>query len=546
MFDVPEIFLAPRRAFPSIHRMSSIESSAPPKRRGLAIAALAVAFAAAFALFMQDNRFPYFYHPDEWGKARQLVDGTKSLNFNHPLLLLNVAKPLKRLWGRSAGVERPVKMQNAVEAGRTASALFAAIAVCALAIAGYVLGGPLAGIAAALVTATSPLLFEHAHIFKEDAALTMGLALVVMVAALVWKNGARPGLAALLGVCAGLAISAKYVGAFSLFVALPVAICAPGGARGRRIGIFAAALCVTLIVANHQMFTHLGEWRKSFDREVGYSLEGHRGLVAQDSVRYYRDWFWKTVPMTAVVFLGINALNLVTTARRRSLAEWLIFALPFGFTAMLMSSPKISDRYFLPAAVLFHFNALVGVGLAAEWFTRAFGKWRVAGQCAFALVVLLIGWSGHFGKFQTARVQFKSDDRRELEEYLSARAPAGAIIAQDSAVGLPDPEHHKQKGMKREFAHEVLGSEFAPDLGSLEELRAKGVRYVVVTPKKYQRYTGGSMAPGEDPKVREDFARRKAFYTALPQQAKLLKKWPIAEIDTLHPGLELYDLNEKP
>jgi hypothetical protein len=194
--------------------------------------------------------------------------------------------------------------------------------------------------------------------------------------------------------------------------------------------------------------------------------------------------------------------------------------------------------------VLLNFNACVGVGLAAEWFTRAFGKSRFLGQCAFAALALLIGWWGQFGAFRNAVDQFKTDDRRDLETWMSENLPAGAIVAQDAAVGLPDPEHHKQKGMKREFSLEVEGSEFVSDIGTLDELRAKGVRYVATTPKKSQRYTGGGMVPSDE--VKEQFDRRKAFYVALPQQAKRIWQRPMLEIDTLHPGLELYDLNAKP
>ena len=528
--------------------MSSTENSEPavatPAQRWLRAAALLALFVSALVLFTQHNRYPVFYHPDEWGKARQIVDGTKSFNFNHPLLLLNVAKPLKQFWGRSGGLPGHVKLQHAVEAGRTASAIFAAIAVVALAVAGYVLAGPGGAIGVALVTPFHRLLFEHAHIFKEDAAVTMGLALTIMAAVLFWKSPSSPGRAVLLGLCTALAISAKYVGATALLIALPVMLFAPGERHARRLGIFAAALLITIVIANRQMFTHLDQWRKSLDREVGASVEGHRGLVAQAPVSYYVGELKKTVPTAAVIFLALNAFNLVTTARRRSLCDWLIFIFPFAFTAMLMMSPKISDRYILPAAVLFNFNACVGVGLAAEWLTRALGKYRFAGQCAFAALALLIGWSGQFGAFRKTYGQFKTDDRRELETWIVANLPAGAIVAQDAAVGLPDPDHHKQKGMTREFPLDVLGSEFVPDLGTLDELRAKGVRYVATTPKKSQRYTSGGMVPSDE--VKDQFERRKAFYAALPQQAKRLWNRPMLEIDTLHPGLELYDLDAKP
>ena len=49
--------------------MSSTESSAAtPANRGLIAVALVALFAAALTLFTQDNRYPFFYHPDEYGK----------------------------------------------------------------------------------------------------------------------------------------------------------------------------------------------------------------------------------------------------------------------------------------------------------------------------------------------------------------------------------------------------------------------------------------------------------------------------------------------
>jgi len=526
--------------------MASTENSTPAgaarPQDWLPIAALVALFVAALVLFTQHNRYPYFYHPDEYGKSKQIVEGKR--NFNHPLLLLNVAQPLKKLAGKTTADSKPVKLQKGVEAGRRASAIFAALTVVVLAAAAYLLAGPGGALAAAVAMLFHPLLFEHAHIFKEDTALTFGLAFTVFAGAWAWKNPSCPRRMALLGVAAALAISGKYVGFMGLLIALPVVLFAPGEHRARRIGIFAAAFAAVFVLANRQIFTHFGEWRESFDREVGYTLKGHRGLLAQEPVNYYLRWFGLTVPKVAVAFLALNALNLVITGRRRSLAEWTIFLLPFVFTAMLMTSPRISDRYFLPAAVLFNFNACVGVGLAAEWLTRALGKYRFAGQCAFTALALLIGWSGQFGAFRKTYGQFKTDDRRDLETWMTTNLPAGAIVAQDAAVGLPDPDHHKQKGMKREFPLDVLGSEFAPDLGTIDELRAKGVRYVATTPKKSQRYTSGGMVPSDE--VKDQFERRKAFYAALPQQAKRLWNRPMLEIDTLHPGLELYDLDAKP
>ena len=501
-------------------------------------------FVLALGIFTRHNDYPFYYHPDEFGKCKQVVDGTRSFNFHHPLLLLNVASPLKKLAGKGPDTSKPAQLQKAVVAGRRASALFAAVTVAALAVAGYLLGGSGGAFGAGIVMLLFPPLFEHAHIFKEDAAVVMGLALTCMAAALFWIEPECRRRAGLLGVAVGLAVSGKYIGLTALAIALPVILFAPGERRMRRIGIFAAAIAITFIVANRQMFTHLGEWLESFNREFGMSVSGSRGLATQSPVAQYLNWFHLTVPTAAIVFLALNALNLVTTARRRSLADWLIFLFPFAFTAMLMLSPRVSDRYFLPAAVLFNFNALVGVGVSAEWFTRAFGKFRFAGQIAFAAIALSIGWWGQFQLFGKTYAQFQTDDRRELEAWMEANLPPGSKVVQDYAIHLPDADDHKQEGMKRAFKHQVRGHEFVPDLGTLDELRAQGVGYVATTPKKSQRYTSGAMIPRDE--VKEEFERRKAFYTALPQQAKLLWKRGIAEIDTLHPGIELYDLGQKP
>ena len=187
--------------------MSSPESSAhAPARRWLLALALLALFTGALTLFTQQNRYPYFYHPDEYGKCRQIVDGTRSFNFNHPLLLLNVAKPIYKMAGKGTDDGKPAQLQKAVIAGRTASAIFAALTVVALVVAAGLIGGPSAAIGTALVLTFHPLLFEHAHNFKEDTALTMGLAFTCMAALLFWKAPGDRGRAILLGVATACAV----------------------------------------------------------------------------------------------------------------------------------------------------------------------------------------------------------------------------------------------------------------------------------------------------------------------------------------------------
>jgi hypothetical protein len=62
--------------------MASTENSTPAgadrPQDWLPIAALVALFVAALVLFTQHNRYPYFYHPDEYGKSKQIVEGKRN------------------------------------------------------------------------------------------------------------------------------------------------------------------------------------------------------------------------------------------------------------------------------------------------------------------------------------------------------------------------------------------------------------------------------------------------------------------------------------
>jgi len=75
-------------------------------------------FVACTVLNTCHNRFPYFYHPDEPGKVRQVISG--DWNLHHPMLLLQTTK----LFVETTGVPRTE--QPVVEAGRMVSAIFCA------------------------------------------------------------------------------------------------------------------------------------------------------------------------------------------------------------------------------------------------------------------------------------------------------------------------------------------------------------------------------------------------------------------------------------
>src|ERR1041385_4560716 len=99
----------------------------------------AIAAGSALAIFLfflflytRSNTFPSRYHPDEEGKARQILDDYR--NFRHPQLLLEASSLL--VHGRSID-----DVEGTVVAGRWVSAAFAAGAVVALALAAYLEAG---------------------------------------------------------------------------------------------------------------------------------------------------------------------------------------------------------------------------------------------------------------------------------------------------------------------------------------------------------------------------------------------------------------------
>jgi hypothetical protein len=146
------------------------------RRRLLVVAPFALALLLASAslwMFTRNNDFPLDYHPDEPGKVAQLMHPAQIRNFNHPLLMLEAANVVRIGLGVHND-ERAIAI-----AGRWTSAALAAIAVFALAIAGYFCAGYQGLLMCGAMAALCPALDVYAHFFKEDTALLAGLAVAL-------------------------------------------------------------------------------------------------------------------------------------------------------------------------------------------------------------------------------------------------------------------------------------------------------------------------------------------------------------------------------
>lgn len=507
------------------------EGTAPGRGQRLALVLwLVVLVAASFWLNTRHNAFPYFYHPDESAKVEQVITG--EWNFHHPMLLLSSVQ----LAGKALGV--PPTEQAMVQSGRGVSAALMALAVAALALLAWLWRGWPGALAAGAALLLQHQLFELAHYMKEDSALLLGMALTFL-AGFHFSRQPSGRAALLLGGACGLAISGKYIGVMALGVALPLLWQAPGGRRGAWIGGFAAAGVATFALVNLPLLTDLATFRASFDRELGLVVKGQSGTTRSvPHTQYWNIFVDNTTPAIwalVLVFLGARWRE----RRAVPLAEWLIIAFPFAYALALSFSPKSNDRYFLPATAIFTLLAALGVQDVARLLgAKVRASWAIG-----AAVVLLVGWQGpSFARYWRA---FQHDDTGELLAWLRAaqEVPAEALIGRDNRVGLPDPRDADRAAAIGPIPQKVVSAKagFAADLGSLEEMRAKGITHVAVSESNYGKFFLESLRPQAGEK--EDFARRRAFYEELLRAdppIRLLFDRDRGTVLYLHPGLRVY------
>jgi hypothetical protein len=477
-------------------------------------------FAATLVLNLRHRDFAWFYHPDEPGKIEQVLTG--AWNYHHPMLLLSATQLAMKVAGT------PRQNQPVVEMGRTVSAALAALAAVALSLLAYYWRGWPAAIASGLALMLHHQLFELSHYMKEDTALLCGLALVGLLLA-VFEGRTTALLAGALGAACGIAISGKYIGVISLLAALPALWHAGRVRLIARAAAFIAALFLALAVVNWPLISQPSEFRASLSRETSLVIKGQKDTTQRvPHAQYWNVFIDNTTPaiwLLLAVFLAARwrERRALTPARRQ------IIAFPFVFAIALSFSPKSNDRYFLPATAAFTLLA----GLAVVDLARFAGRRWIAWPAAALLVI------GQWPSWRKYDIAFRHDDSRELLEWVRTALPADAVIAKDSRIWLPDPKKPDTIPASA-IPQKVLAAKFAADLGTLDELRARGVTHVAISESDYGRFFRASLRPQADRK--EEYARRKAFYESLLRDGTLLFERDRSTVIYLHPGIRVYEI----
>lgn len=482
-------------------------------------------FVAAFLLDTRHNSFPYFYHPDEAVKVEQVRTG--NWNYHHPMLLLTTTKAAVTLG------HVPLEEQRIVETGRAVSAAFAALAVVALSLLGYAWRGWAAAVATGLALLLHHQFFELAHYLKEDTALVFGMALTFLLTFLFAQkpNAARAGM---LGAAVGGAISGKYIGLAVLVVVLPIFWHLPKEGRALRIGAFIAALFGVLLLVNLPLILNPSAFAHSFDREMQLVVHGQQGATRRVPHSLYLNIFRDNTTPVMWVLLIVFLAERWQERRVLSRVEWLLIAFPFVYTLALSFSPKTNDRYFLPATALFTLFASIGALDAARLLSRCLPL-RPAIATAAVVIVLVAGQFPSWWRYETA---FQHDDNRELIDWVKEHLPPTAVIAKDSRILLPDPDNPRDATRFEPMPQKILAKKYAADLGTIAELRRKGVTHVAVSETDYGGFFLNSVRPRKGDAA--DFERRKDFYAELLRNGDLLFQRDRGTVLYLHPGIRLY------
>lgn len=504
------------------------------------VALLLALFVISLMLNSYRNGFPYFYHPDEPNKVRQILEDTR--NFNHPLLMLELAD------GASRVLPIAKQPQDIVELGRWLSAIYLAVATVCAAWLIWQWWGALAAVLGGLLFALAPDVVELSHYFKEDPALVMCLGLF-FVAALLWEARGGWKRLILLGLTAGLCASAKYIG----FMVLPLGLALllwrgiglSQGAGSRHWLHLAAQLSVYLVagalafgIINARMFTDAATARKSLDRETELATKGQAGMRKDIPHSGFVERFGQRTGVLIPFYIaGWCLLVKLSRQRKRFRTEWLYLAFPLLLTLVLSFSAKDSGRYFLPAILGITGTAAAGLaGFIGLCIRKNTVSWRLLAGVLLAPVLYVT--------LQRAYIYedgFRRDGRTELLSYMEHNLAQNAVILQGNKVFLPAPDHRYTDAWRVQAPREIRTCKIVADEAATPaELRAQGITHVVMNVAEYGRYLNEDQRPSKE--IQADYERRRAFYQDLLQNGKLIWESADGKIGTNNPDLRLYEL----
>ena len=477
--------------------------------------------------FSRGTDFPPFYHPDEINKVMQVQTGDR--NFNHPQLMLNSAAALYWLGGSPQSIVETGKLT------RWVSVFFAAATAGILSYLAFLLAGPIAQLTCGWMLLVTPKLFELAHYLKEDPALAFGFA-AVYLAIYLYNRDRSTTAATWLGVAAGLAISAKYIGvyisALGLIAMLILSWKQP--CRWKHLGLFLVGLAIVAAIFNWQAIVRAGQFNQGLTGEIKLFDKEERTLINPRMFDLLADEFkW-----IAWVSLAIWLLSPIFRRRKLNAAEWVIIAGTFGYAAMLIFSSRGASRYLMPSIATLPLIISVALCWGGGWAVQRIGRPAWIGQGALCLILVILYTQEKIPPLQRLYTGFHNDVRAELVEFVRANIPPDAIIAQDEQVRLFTASSPRRFVDGRNLPNKIiepqrerLGEEM-----TLDEIKAKGATYVIVMADR--RAQGKLTDKGKN--------SLQGFLISLEESARPIWSKPAGSPAYLQPPFTVYDLSKPP
>lgn len=424
---------------------------------------LIIAVALGLRLFGLRYGLPAVYNPDEVAiMSRALAFAKGDLNphnFLYPTLYFYVLFAWEGLTALAAVAVRAVDSFGAFQreffvdptrvyvAGRLLTALLGTATVAATFVLARRIAGPVAGLAAALAVAVSPLHVRDSHYVKHDVPVTLLIVLAYLAYERLWRvfpsgtgvfEDVRDGEVMWAGVLTGLAFSTHY---YSIFLAVPLVWSAARRAATpaeaiRRVAIAALTsafiffLCSPFILA--EPATALRDIQANrqivVDRAVG-SL-GYGATLGRYAAMLVSD----TIGWPFVLCAALGAVAIAREDGRR--AAWLLsFSVPFFF---FIAGTYPASRYLIPLVPFLAVLAGVFVARVAAWQG---GAWWIAP--ALAILPLLTS-------VRTDRFIRQTDTRTLAAHFIESRLPAGAtILTQPYSVPLEPTAESLREAIRR-------------------------------------------------------------------------------------------------
>jgi len=473
---------------------------------------------AAFLLFTRHNDFPFYYHTDEPSKAKQILTGQR--NFHHPLMMLRSTEWLVGL------ANIPPTPQAVVEAGRDLSGFFAALSVGLLLLLAWRLGGAFAGILCGALLLSHPVLFELAHYMKEDCALLVGVAATFY--SLSFYSIKKSALSAFFaGLSAGLAVSGKYIGLAIAGIALiQILFTTHGKERWFHALVFLTAGLLIFSAINWELILNLTGARSGIDNEFKRFALRAEETKGEFKVKYLNS-FGNLISVPILIGSAIWGWKCWINRRSEPLFTWILLLFPPVFILALGLAPVEKERYLLPSLALFCVLGSLGI---SELHKLGRSNARI-----FATLLAVSAVAFHIPLLVKYYIAFSFDDRRELIAWLRDNISGDALIACDNRVKLAEARGSGDPVFS--FPQKLLsGQSSVADIGTIDDLRAQGVVYVVICEQYYR-----PLLKAKKNADAQSIARGR-FYRSFLENERPLWESPSGPIAYLHPGLKLYSI----